>query len=91
MPGIQANAVGKAFTQITGEGAIIFGDIGLFKLVALVVIVSLLAIIIFGGIKRIARFAEFVVPFMASCLYSNGRCYCHCEYSRTTWCNQINF
>lgn len=66
LPGIQANAVGKAFTQITGEGAIIFGDIGLFKLVALVVIVGLLAIIIFGGIKRIARFAEFVVPFMAA-------------------------
>ena len=33
---------------------------------ALVVIVGLLAIIIFGGIKRIARFAEFVVPFMAA-------------------------
>ena len=49
LPGIQANAVGKAFTQITGEGAIIFGDIGLFKLVALVVIVSLLAIIILAG------------------------------------------
>ena len=29
-----ADAVGKAFTQITGEGAIIFGDIGLFKIVS---------------------------------------------------------
>lgn len=51
LPGIQANAVGKAFTQITGEGAIIFGDIGLFKLVALVVIVGLLAIIILVGLN----------------------------------------
>ena len=29
-------------------------------------IVALLAVIIFGGIKRIAKFAEFVVPFMAA-------------------------
>ncbi|QDJ91636.1 alanine/glycine:cation symporter family protein [Acinetobacter haemolyticus] len=65
LPGIQANAVGNAFTQITGQGAIVFGDVGVYKLVALVVIVTLLSIIIFGGIKRIARFAQFVVPFMA--------------------------
>ncbi|MGV0887079.1 alanine:cation symporter family protein [Acinetobacter venetianus] len=65
LPGIQANAVGNAFTQITGEGAVVFAGIGAYKLLALVVIVTLLAIIIFGGIKRIARFAEFVVPFMA--------------------------
>lgn len=66
LPGIQANAVGNAFTQVTGEGAIVFGNIGAYKLLALVVIVTLLAIIIFGGIKRIARFAELVVPFMAA-------------------------
>lgn len=65
LPGIQANAVGKAFTQITGEGAIVFGDVGVYKLVALVVVIGLLAILIFGGIKRIAQFAELVVPFMA--------------------------
>ncbi|MEO3355989.1 alanine/glycine:cation symporter family protein [Acinetobacter haemolyticus] len=65
LPGIQANAVGNAFTQITGQGAIVFGNVGVYKLVALVVIVTLLSIIIFGGIKRIARFAQFVVPFMA--------------------------
>ncbi|WP_109440938.1 alanine/glycine:cation symporter family protein [Acinetobacter haemolyticus] len=65
LPGIQANAVGNAFTQITGPGAIVFGDVGVYKLLALVVIVTLLSVIIFGGIKRIARFAQFVVPFMA--------------------------
>ncbi|QER39007.1 alanine:cation symporter family protein [Acinetobacter suaedae] len=65
LPGIQANAVGNAFTQITGQGAIVFGDVGVYKLVALVVIVTLLSIIIFGGIKRIARFAQVIVPFMA--------------------------
>lgn len=66
LPGVQANAVGKAVTQITGEGAIVFGDVGLYKLFALAFIVILLAVIIFGGIKRIANFAEFVVPFMAA-------------------------
>ena len=66
LPGVQANAVGKAVTQITGEGAIVFGDVGLYKLFALAFIVILLAVIIFGGIKRIANFAEYVVPFMAA-------------------------
>ncbi|ENU31559.1 MULTISPECIES: alanine/glycine:cation symporter family protein [unclassified Acinetobacter] len=65
LPGIQANAVGNAFTQITGDGAIVFGNVGAYKLLALVIIVTLLSVIIFGGIKRIARFAQFVVPFMA--------------------------
>ena len=60
------NAGGKAVTQITGEGAIVFGDVGLYKLFALAFIVILLAVIIFGGIKRIANFAEYVVPFMAA-------------------------
>jgi len=41
------------------------GTVGTHKLIGLVVILVTLAVIIFGGIKRIANFAEYVVPFMA--------------------------
>jgi AGCS family alanine or glycine:cation symporter len=68
LPGVQANAVGNAVTQIFGEGNIVatqFGDVGTNKLVALAVILMVLSFIIFGGIKRIANFTQVVVPFMA--------------------------
>ncbi|MFC0819451.1 alanine/glycine:cation symporter family protein [Moraxella marmotae] len=68
LPGVQSNGVVKAITGITGEGAMVdtvFGNIGTNTLVVTLVIVVILGLIIFGGIKRIARVAEFVVPFMA--------------------------
>ncbi|MAD76989.1 MAG: sodium:alanine symporter [Rheinheimera sp.] len=68
LPGVQANAVGNAFTQVFGEGNMVvtsFGEVGTFKLVALAIILIVLAFIIFGGIKRIAHFTQIVVPFMA--------------------------
>ena len=68
LPGVQANAVGNAVTQIFGDGNIVatsFGDVGTYKLIALAVILIVLAFIIFGGIKRIANFTQIVVPFMA--------------------------
>lgn len=68
LPGVQANAVGNAVTQIFGEGSMVvtrFGEVGTNKLVALAVILMVLAFIIFGGIKRIAHFTQVVVPFMA--------------------------
>ncbi|HBN14576.1 MAG: sodium:alanine symporter [Gammaproteobacteria bacterium] len=68
LPGVQANAVGNAVTQVFGEGNIVstqFGEVGTNKLVALAVILMILAFIIFGGIKRIAHFTQIVVPFMA--------------------------
>tara|TARA_R110002012_G_scaffold5143_2_gene23583 strand:- start:2674 stop:3897 length:1224 start_codon:yes stop_codon:yes gene_type:complete len=68
LPGVQANAVGNAFTQVFGSGNMVttsFGDVGSFKLVALAIILIVLAFIIFGGIKRIANFTQVVVPFMA--------------------------
>ena len=68
LPGVQANAVGNAVTQIFGNGDMVdtfLGQAGINKLLGLGVILALLAVIIFGGIKRIAHFAEFVVPFMA--------------------------
>lgn len=68
LPGVQANGVASAITNIVGEGDMIntsFGAIGTNKLIAVAFILVLLGLIIFGGIKRIARFTEIVVPFMA--------------------------
>jgi AGCS family alanine or glycine:cation symporter len=68
LPGVQANAVGNAVTQIFGDGAMVvtsFGEVGTYKLIALAVILITLAFIIFGGIKRIAHFTQIIVPFMA--------------------------
>ncbi len=52
---VQANSIAGAV-----EGAF-----GVPKLTTGLVIMALAAIVIFGGIRKIARFAEIVVPFMA--------------------------
>ncbi|WP_235605292.1 alanine/glycine:cation symporter family protein [Rheinheimera salexigens] len=68
LPGVQANAVGNAVTQIFGDGDMVitsFGEVGTYKLISLAVILLVLGFIIFGGIKRIASFTQIVVPFMA--------------------------
>lgn len=68
LPGVQANGVVKAMTGITGEGAMVstvFGEVGKNTLIVTLGIVIVLGLIIFGGIKRIAKVAELVVPFMA--------------------------
>lgn len=68
LPGVQANGVANAVTMIVGEGAPVvtaFGTVGMNKLIALLIILMVLAMIIFGGIKRIASVTEVVVPFMA--------------------------
>ena len=68
LPGVQANGVANAVTNIIGEGEMInttFGEVGTNKLIATAGILILLGLIIFGGIKRIAKFTEIVVPFMA--------------------------
>jgi AGCS family alanine or glycine:cation symporter len=55
MPGVQSNAICLAFHHSFGLNAKITAGI----------VISLLALIIFGGVKRIARVAEIVTPFMA--------------------------
>ena len=68
LPGVQANGVINAFAQVMGEGTIMnLGslEVGSMRLVALGIILVVLATIIFGGIKRIATFTEYAVPFMA--------------------------
>lgn len=55
LPGIQANSIAAAMNNAFGIPAAVSGGI----------VVVLLALIIFGGVKRIGRVAEIVVPFMA--------------------------
>lgn len=68
LPGVQANGVVNAVAQVTGEGTMMnfMGmDVGSSRLIALAIILLVLGFIIFGGIKRIANFTEYAVPFMA--------------------------
>jgi AGCS family alanine or glycine:cation symporter len=55
LPGVQANGIAVAFENAWGVPTI----------VSAALIVAALGIVIFGGVTRIARFAEVVVPFMA--------------------------
>ncbi len=55
LPGVQANSIGSAMETAWGIEPWISASF----------LVASLGFIIFGGVKRIARFAEFVVPFMA--------------------------
>ncbi|MFJ7971867.1 alanine/glycine:cation symporter family protein [Psychrobacillus sp. NPDC096389] len=55
VPGIQANSIAVGFENV----------LGLNKNITGIVMVALLGIIIFGGVKRIASVADKVVPFMA--------------------------
>lgn len=73
MPGVQANAIAdSAANACASKGWCAFqGEwMGMpardaFKLGLGLVVALLLGVIIFGGVKRIANFAEVVVPFMA--------------------------
>ncbi|MGH8814216.1 MAG: alanine/glycine:cation symporter family protein [Advenella sp.] len=55
VPGIQANTIAESFSTAFGLPSYITG----------VIVTALLGLIIFGGIKRIARVADKVVPVMA--------------------------
>ncbi len=55
LPGIQANSIATSMENAFNIPPAITGGI----------VVALLAVIIFGGVKRIGKVAEFIVPFMA--------------------------
>lgn len=55
VPGIQSNTIAASFENSMGLTPALTG----------IIIVALLGLIIFGGVKRIASVAEKVVPFMA--------------------------
>ncbi|WP_411832937.1 alanine/glycine:cation symporter family protein [Pseudoxanthomonas mexicana] len=68
LPGVQANAIADSASNVLcggGTGCAAVGGMGAMKLWIGLGVAALLATIIFGGIKRIATFAEIVVPFMA--------------------------
>jgi AGCS family alanine or glycine:cation symporter len=68
LPGIQSNAIGNAAELALGGGETLdtwFGALSTTKLTAAIIVVTALGFIIFGGVKRIARFTQVVVPFMA--------------------------
>jgi AGCS family alanine or glycine:cation symporter len=68
LPGVQANAIGNAVDLAMGGGELInspFGEVSQVKLFTGSIVVIFLAFIIFGGVKRIAHFTQFVVPMMA--------------------------
>lgn len=54
-PGVQSNAISASMESSFGIAPWITGG----------VLAAIMAVIIFGGVKRIARTAEFIVPFMA--------------------------
>ncbi len=55
MPGIQSNSIAAGVQNAFGITPIVTG----------LVIISFLGLIIFGGVKRIGKAAEIIVPFMA--------------------------
>ncbi|NGM62771.1 alanine:cation symporter family protein [Sphingobacterium sp. SGG-5] len=55
LPSVQSNSIALASTASFGLSASTVG----------IILIVLLSIIIIGGVKRISRIAEFVVPFMA--------------------------
>lgn len=68
LPGVQSNSIGNAAQLAFGGDSTVnfLGDaVPATKMVAAVIVVSVLGFIIFGGVKRIAHFTQIVVPFMA--------------------------
>lgn len=68
LPGIQSNSIGNAMATAFGAGDMVstgMGDISSAKIITGALICVVLAFIIFGGVKRIAKFTQVVVPFMA--------------------------
>ena len=68
LPGVQANSIGNAAEVALGGGEMIettFGLLSTTKIVTAVTVVIVFGFIIFGGVKRIAKFTQIVVPFMA--------------------------
>ena len=68
LPGVQANSIGNAVEVAFGAGTAVdtfAGTISSTKLITAFAVVTVLGLIIFGGVKRIANFTQIVVPFMA--------------------------
>ncbi|RDW15858.1 sodium:alanine symporter [Oceanobacillus arenosus] len=55
MPGVQSNSIAISLDNAFGASTVVTG----------IILVAILGLIIFGGIKRIVNVAQFIVPFMA--------------------------
>jgi AGCS family alanine or glycine:cation symporter len=68
LPSVQSNAIGNAAELAIGGGTTFetpLGTVSQAKLIAGSLVVVVLGLIIFGGVKRIAHFTQVVVPMMA--------------------------
>lgn len=68
LPTVQSNSMGSAVALAFGSGDLVstgMGEYGSTKLLTAITMVILLGFIIIGGVKRIAQFTQFIVPFMA--------------------------
>ncbi|TDI11802.1 MAG: alanine:cation symporter family protein, partial [Acidobacteria bacterium] len=68
LPGVQSNSISSAVELAVGPGSMIqtdFGSISVTKFTTAIAVVIALGLIIFGGVKRIAKFTQIIVPFMA--------------------------
>jgi AGCS family alanine or glycine:cation symporter len=68
LPGVQSNSIGNAAELAFGSSSTVnfLGDaVSTTKMITAVSVVSILAFIVFGGVKRIAHFTQIVVPVMA--------------------------
>jgi AGCS family alanine or glycine:cation symporter len=68
LPTVQSNSIGNAVELAFGGTntlETVLGTVSYTKLITAFVVVTILGIIIFGGVKRIAHVTQVVVPFMA--------------------------
>jgi AGCS family alanine or glycine:cation symporter len=68
LPGVQSNSITNSAEVALGTGSIIqtdFGEISVTRVATAIGVVIVLGLIIFGGVKRIAKFTQVIVPFMA--------------------------
>ncbi|MFK7955589.1 MAG: alanine/glycine:cation symporter family protein [Lysobacterales bacterium] len=68
LPGVQSNAMANAAEVAFGSGQVmdvLGSQVSSTKLYTALAVVAILALIIFGGVKRIAGFTQVVVPTMA--------------------------
>lgn len=65
LPGVQANSVASAITQATVNYPEVYATLSAGAWGVGFILSLIVAVIIFGGVKRIARFTQVVVPMMA--------------------------
>lgn len=63
LPGVQSNSISSAISNAFSVGSSEFAGIPINY--SGILIVTLLALIIFGGVKRLGKASEIIVPFMA--------------------------